>query len=145
MIFIFFFFFLMIRRPPRSTRTDTLFPYTTLFRSETHGLAVAAPGRPAVVALGGRLFAQADVHRHVARAAVGHDAEYRTGLGLEAVQRFVATARQTTHRDLVGQRDGVRTTVLGFRIAGHAGVAVAPLLELGSGGFVREEIGRAHV
>src|SRR3546814_1057456 len=28
-----FIFFLMIRRPPRSTRTDTLFPYTTLFRS----------------------------------------------------------------------------------------------------------------
>src|SRR3546814_12555762 len=28
-----FSFFLMIRRPPRSTRTDTLFPYTTLFRS----------------------------------------------------------------------------------------------------------------
>src|SRR3546814_3442075 len=31
----FFIFFLMIRRPPISTRTDTLFPYTTLFRS--HG------------------------------------------------------------------------------------------------------------
>src|SRR3546814_6194972 len=30
---VFCFFFLMIRRPPRSTRTDTLFPYTTLFRS----------------------------------------------------------------------------------------------------------------
>src|SRR3546814_10953801 len=30
------FFFLMIRRPPRSTRTDTLFPYTTLFRSDAH-------------------------------------------------------------------------------------------------------------
>src|SRR3546814_4622256 len=30
------FFFLMIRRPPRSTRTDTLFPYTTLFRSRAH-------------------------------------------------------------------------------------------------------------
>src|SRR3546814_12912736 len=29
-----YFFFLMIRRPPRSTRTDTLFPYTTLFRSQ---------------------------------------------------------------------------------------------------------------
>src|SRR3546814_8390471 len=28
------FVFLMIRRPPRSTRTDTLFPYTTLFRSD---------------------------------------------------------------------------------------------------------------
>src|SRR3546814_20359862 len=40
---LFYFFFLMIRRPPRSTRTDTLFPYTTLFRSgreaarEVHG------------------------------------------------------------------------------------------------------------
>src|SRR3546814_11084537 len=31
--FLHLFFFLMIRRPPRSTRTDTLFPYTTLFRS----------------------------------------------------------------------------------------------------------------
>src|SRR3546814_5082224 len=29
----------MIRRPPRSTRTDTLFPYTTLFRSEAYGKA----------------------------------------------------------------------------------------------------------
>src|SRR3546814_20551248 len=34
-----FFFFLMIRRPPRSTRTDTLFPYTTLFRSMEAALA----------------------------------------------------------------------------------------------------------
>src|SRR3546814_13665635 len=33
MIYLLVFFFLMIRRPPRSTRTDTLFPYTTLFRS----------------------------------------------------------------------------------------------------------------
>src|SRR3546814_2112470 len=32
--FIMLFFFLMLRRPPRSTRTDTLFPYTTLFRSQ---------------------------------------------------------------------------------------------------------------
>src|SRR3546814_3081566 len=35
-------FFLMIRRPPRSTRTDTLFPYTTLFRSD--GLIPVAAG-----------------------------------------------------------------------------------------------------
>src|SRR3546814_5420103 len=33
MSFVMSCFFLMIRRPPRSTRTDTLFPYTTLFRS----------------------------------------------------------------------------------------------------------------
>src|SRR3546814_4455260 len=30
---VIYIFFLIIRRPPRSTRTDTLFPYTTLFRS----------------------------------------------------------------------------------------------------------------
>src|SRR3546814_14164944 len=36
-VVIFCFFFLMIRRPPRSTRTDTLFPYTTLFRSTAYG------------------------------------------------------------------------------------------------------------
>src|SRR3546814_6316386 len=44
-----FFFFLMIRRPPRSTRTDTLFPYTTLFRSgrraRDHAGAVPEPAR----------------------------------------------------------------------------------------------------
>src|SRR3546814_16179510 len=45
-VYIVFFFFLMIRRPPRSTRTDTLFPYTTLFRAlsdppEVPGLPVS--------------------------------------------------------------------------------------------------------
>src|SRR3546814_12822812 len=44
-IVVCFFFFLMIRRPPRSTRTDTLFPYTTLFRS-VKGLRVIRPEGP---------------------------------------------------------------------------------------------------
>src|SRR3546814_4113179 len=35
----------MIRRPPRSTRTDTLFPYTTLFRSDHHQLVADADQR----------------------------------------------------------------------------------------------------
>src|SRR3546814_18103469 len=35
----------MIRRPPRSTRTDTLFPYTTLFRSGVDGAATPVLGR----------------------------------------------------------------------------------------------------
>src|SRR3546814_11408454 len=39
LFFILGFFFLMIRRPPISTRTDTLFPYTTLFRSKTPVMA----------------------------------------------------------------------------------------------------------
>src|SRR3546814_9595454 len=33
----------MIRRPPRSTRTDTLFPYTTLFRSKKHRIPARVP------------------------------------------------------------------------------------------------------
>src|SRR3546814_2737417 len=37
---VFLFFFLMLRRPPISTRTDTLFPYTTLFRSTSEHIAV---------------------------------------------------------------------------------------------------------
>src|SRR3546814_19656344 len=45
-----FFFFLMIRRPPRSTRTDTLFPYTTLFRSPS-----SAQVRPGAVRIQRRL------------------------------------------------------------------------------------------
>src|SRR3546814_7727116 len=45
MSFCFFIFFLMIRRPPRSTRTDTLFPYTTLFRSDHRAAGVAAASR----------------------------------------------------------------------------------------------------
>src|SRR3546814_17745994 len=47
-VFCFVFFFVMIRRPPRSTRTYTLFPYTTLFRSGVvvPGFALAAETLP---------------------------------------------------------------------------------------------------
>src|SRR3546814_16940487 len=45
-----FLFFLRIRRPPRSTRTDTLFPYTTLFRSDVFlGLSAAGALKPEMV------------------------------------------------------------------------------------------------
>src|SRR3546814_16592120 len=49
---VFVFVFVMIRRPPRSTRTDTLFPYTTLFRSGQGTLTVLVEE-----ALGGELAA----------------------------------------------------------------------------------------
>src|SRR3546814_11199691 len=47
----------MIRRPPRSTRTDTLFPYTTLFRSRgrAYGHRAPAPGPARRVGAGGGL------------------------------------------------------------------------------------------
>src|SRR3546814_16921968 len=70
------FFFLMIRRPPRSTRTDTLFPYTTLFRSVRAAGDTAQPAqaqalhrrRPAVQPLPDRV---ADRSRLRARGEIG--------------------------------------------------------------------------
>src|SRR3546814_11818782 len=68
-VIVLVFFFLMIRRPPRSTRTDTLFPYTTLFRSASRLICASSrrrgigpPGRmaspagfePATYGLGNR-------------------------------------------------------------------------------------------
>src|SRR3546814_10260835 len=56
------FFFLMIRRPPRSTRTDTLFPYTALFRS-------GRPGRKADVGItGDRITVVGDLSAASARS-----------------------------------------------------------------------------
>src|SRR3546814_14463689 len=94
---IFLFFFLIIRRPPRSTRTDTLFPYTTLFRSRRAGAGAGrlAPVRPrrlpcrqadtGVLRLGGEQLRRAAAAgllrppRTVAAAARDHHAHGRTG------------------------------------------------------------------
>src|SRR3546814_18848333 len=91
-------FFLMIRRPPRSTRTDTLFPYTTLFRSgervdtqRRHAVALRVIGVMddviAVAVLEHRAMAGAD--EPVAGATVGaqdHRAatlEHRSALAID--------------------------------------------------------------
>src|SRR3546814_4134196 len=47
LVYVYCVFFLMIRRPPRSTRTDTLFPYTTLFRSRPTPPSTLTAGAPA--------------------------------------------------------------------------------------------------
>src|SRR3546814_19970417 len=82
------FFFLMIRPPPRSTRTDTLFPYTTLFRSTWRGEIDqnVGPGRElrdiaalvnAAAALSRLRYRGRERDAHPARAAddadAGHD------------------------------------------------------------------------
>src|SRR3546814_610531 len=56
----------MIRRPPRSTRTDTLFPYTTLFRSDRGGAALA-PGERDADRQGDEQQAEADDGVHADR------------------------------------------------------------------------------
>src|SRR3546814_14928054 len=54
----YFYFFLMLRRPPQSTRTDPLFPYTTLFRSLKPVLAFCVANK-----LGYRVVEDADLAR----------------------------------------------------------------------------------
>src|SRR3546814_5274925 len=66
----------MIRRPPRSTRTDTFFPYTTLFRS----LGSAAAGEAAELAVGGKHRVAGDEDRDRVGAAGGADGP-RDGAG----------------------------------------------------------------
>src|SRR3546814_3179227 len=80
----------MIRRPPRSTRTDTLFPYTTLFRSDDlHRAHLRRPGdRPA----------RKRRAQHVDRA--GACGQSRANVGDELVDRRKAfDAEQARHRD----------------------------------------------
>src|SRR3546814_14239528 len=78
----FTFFFLMIRRPPRSTRTDTRFPYTTLFRSHDAcgvGFVAHIKGRKshAIIQQGLKILENLD-HR----GAVGADELMGDGAGI---------------------------------------------------------------
>src|SRR3546814_9563242 len=70
----------MIRRPPRSTRTDTLFPYTTLFRS-VRVERVLRPGRAERVPLGEQLVSRVGEDFVIGQAVDGVDNEggARTG------------------------------------------------------------------
>src|SRR3546814_17584275 len=94
-VLMFVFVFLMIRRPPRSTRTDTLFPYTTLFRSVRIGLPQRA-----------RLFQFGD--------------EGATGMDLPQADIAQQPAAGTAQR---GERAGeVRLQHQKAETAGHGGV-----------------------
>src|SRR3546814_15807928 len=89
-------FFLMIRRPPRSTRTDTLFPYPTLFRSRLRG----APSQGFRL---GRGRNNRDC-RHAGKRLVmraGGDMEHRSFIEVRAqgrrIEGYAATYRSEEH------------------------------------------------
>src|SRR3546814_17859056 len=89
----------MLRRPPRSTRTDTLFPYTPRFRSRKDDPLVAPIGR--------RLVAQDIGAPDVEPQRVGHviaDAEVETAGGADVGQE---------HRDRTSVVEGKRVSALG--------------------------------
>src|SRR3546814_10078691 len=101
------FFFLMIRRPPRSTRTDTLFPYTTLFRSLLPPFALPGLGGHrlglAFVALGG--IAGDDVEAPELPAGLGvisGDITGRGRLGAGVADDDLAVIDARRARDRIG-------------------------------------------
>src|SRR3546814_16278608 len=114
----------MIRRPPRSTRTDTLFPYTTLFRSLQPLPRVAAEGGVGAPHGG----APAGLHAIPVHAQVGPElaqgnlaADHADGagdgarLGDDAVRgggdELAAGGRAVAHRDDNRLAEGTRTRV----------------------------------
>src|SRR3546814_13540144 len=107
----------MIRRTPRSTRTDTLFPYTTLFRSVRRRVGLRSIGMAAVAEPRG------SQRRHAAELAAAEDAD--------------GGARGKRARERAGGRRGGRAAGLGHCAPSVPGV---------HGGVFRAlEIGRAHV
>src|SRR3546814_2068680 len=105
----------MIRRPPRSTRTDTLFPYTTLFRSDLamllevhqpigHGEIVDVEQRPAALE-GGRIFAvRVDHHDMTLRREFADPVQDQRGAG-----RFAGAGRAEQREMLTEQRVDIRS------------------------------------
>src|SRR3546814_17388380 len=90
LVFFFSFFFLMIRRPPRSTRTDTLFPYTTLFRSQPHRQWQQVQRCAVGTRTGHALIAQQHQHRQGNRL--------KTGEKHRAPTQHCATVEEQVHR-----------------------------------------------
>src|SRR3546814_2479934 len=105
------FFFLMIRRPPRSTRTDTLFPYTTLFRS------VVRIGREEVLRAGagiGEVAAPAAGHQDLLAGLVGvlDDRSEEHTSELQSLMRIsYAVFCMKKNRKYVNTAQTTRTTV----------------------------------
>src|SRR3546814_12750071 len=126
-----FFFFLMIRRPPRSTRTDTLFPYTTLFRSQFIALVFSdqldldptGAARSGEFSAGGET-GQDGIARHrldqADRGVLGTGLSFpfgsrgfgERGIGYEELGRFLAAKAAGELVDVTGLRSEEHTSEL---------------------------------
>src|SRR3546814_7573615 len=118
----------MIRRPPRSTRTDTLFPYTPLFRSLLAGGATAIGGASAALALW---------------SLIGDRRIDQARFTLTLVGITVASALAMTLYPVLAAQIGLSDMQAGFLI----GASIHDVAQAIGGGFSfsQKEIGRAHV
>src|SRR3546814_12678999 len=117
----------MIRRPPRSTRTDTLFPYTTLFRSKTKRRSTMRLTKRL-----GLLAAAAAFTASTAAVAAPTFINILTG-GTSGVYYPIGVALSQQYNKIDGAKTSVQAT--------KASVENLNLLQAGRG----EQIGRAHV
>src|SRR3546814_17386916 len=89
----------MIRRPPRSTRTDTLFPYTTLFRS-IHALSAASSSRSCS---GTGMVAMSPVMRAPAKAGAQSPERNACGSGSPLSRGYWADGPSSEHHNRSGR------------------------------------------
>src|SRR3546814_10427166 len=127
-------FLLMRRRQPRSTRTDTLFPYTPLFRSPAAGLQKLALGREddlrPLAILQVRLDHLAEVvqvHHHLADAVILQAVE-------DGVEHRLAAYLHQRLRQPVGKRSHALAKAGGEHHGGGGAAAHARVSSLSAGG-----------
>src|SRR3546814_3111778 len=115
----------MIRRPPRSTRTDTLFPYTTLFRSRRRPRRRAPPPRKTnpLPALRRRRRQRPQPTAPATRRAAGHEIARQARAGRKA-------AKATWRASILKIRDAPPPTTKAqkiYSLSGQAAKAPAPV------------------
>src|SRR3546814_4486359 len=118
----------MIRRPPRSTRTDTLFPYTTLFRSR-RALKDAGCERIFEEAASGGRWDRPELHRMIDQLRAG---DVVTVWKLDRLSRSL--------KDLLHILDRIEAEGGGFRSLTENIDTTTP-----AGRMMMQKIGRAHV
>src|SRR3546814_8642164 len=132
----------MMRRPPRSTRTDTLFPYTTLFRSRNVLAALRARGVEANSVDGIPTLARALQDRHFDRVFnVLHGGDGESGVlqGLLESLRVPYTGSGVLGSAL--SLDKIRAK----QVLAAEGLPTPRWIRQAKGGEIHAEIGRAHV
>src|SRR3546814_18951504 len=98
----------MIRRPPRSTRTDTLFPYTTLCRSGEGGVEAAVAARDADALESLDALARAFDHLHVHAHGVARGESRRLALGGQPADLLVLDLLADIHDSVLKSRQRSR-------------------------------------
>src|SRR3546814_1781772 len=138
----------MIRRPPRSTRTDTLFPYTTLFRSALHERTSAEidqrAHRRAEAGIGGRRLQGRELDLHLLAIPVEQGdvvLERRDATDLGALRDYRVESRNPP-QEREAERDRSHPAYLAERWIRASGIH-AHLAD--EGGCQAQEIGSAHV